>query len=99
MIAKSEGSNPSRMRVTFSIPPSLWATEAHLVGDFNNWDRRSHPLVRSSLHSAWQITLELERRNQYQYRYLLEGRKWCNDSNADRYVPNPFGGTNSVVET
>ena len=99
MITKGEGSTPSRMTVTFSIPPSLWATMVHLVGDFNNWDLRSHPLVRSNMHSEWQITLELDRGRQYQYRYLLDGHRWCNDCNADRYVANPFGGSNSVVET
>jgi hypothetical protein len=51
------------------------------------------------MHSEWQVTLELLRGRQYQYRYLLNGREWCNDCNADQYVANPFGGENSVVET
>ena len=35
----------------------------------------------------------------YQYRYLLDRTRWCNDWQADRYVPNIFGGDNSVLDT
>jgi 1,4-alpha-glucan branching enzyme len=99
MVAKVKCSAPDKVRVTFDIPACLWAGAVHLVGDFNDWRHDTLPLVRSNLHSAWKLTLELERGKQYQYRYLLDGERWCNDCNADRYVSNPFGGTNSVVET
>ena len=97
MIAKEPASRASHVRVTFSLPPGLWVAEAYLVGDFNDWGRGSLPLDRS-VHNGWRITLELERGRSYQYRYLLDGR-WCNDCNADRYVPGPFGEHNSVVDT
>ena len=35
---------------------------------------------------------------EYQYRYLLDGKRWENDWEADKYVPAPFSNTdNSVV--
>ena len=97
MVTKEPASRASHVRVTFSLPSSIWADQVYLVGDFNDWDRGSLPLERP-MHDGWRITLELERGRSYQYRYLLDGR-WCNDWSADRYVPSPFGGTNSVVET
>jgi len=98
MVMREAGIRPETVRVTFQLPPSQWASTAHVVGDFNNWDPRSHPL-KYSLHNGWRITLELERGRAYQYRFLLNGSRWCNDWNADRYVATPFGGENSVVET
>ncbi|MBC7235818.1 MAG: isoamylase early set domain-containing protein [Chloroflexi bacterium] len=98
MITKQPGSSPNTVRITFSIPSHLWATEVHLVGDFNNWDRRSLPLEHT-MHDGWRINLELPRGRAYQYRYLLDGAKWCNDCNADGYISNVFGGVNSVIET
>ena len=98
MITRRPGTTPDMVQVEFSIPVGLWATRVTLVGDFNGWSRSAHPLVHS-LHNGWRITLELERGHAYQYRYLLEDREWCNDSNADGYAPNPFGGDNSIVRT
>ncbi|NLG49235.1 MAG: glycoside hydrolase [Chloroflexi bacterium] len=98
MITKSKGSGPNTIRVTFEIPPYLWANTVHLVGDFNDWRLDAMPLEHLD-DSGWQITLELERNQSYQYRYLLDGSDWANDSNADRYVHNPFGGENSVIDT
>ena len=33
----------------------------------------------------------------YRYRYLLDGTRWENAWDADDYVPNPYGGDDSVV--
>lgn len=99
VITKREGTSPHTVSVTFEIPSSIWAESVHLVGDFNNWDMYSLPLARANAHSNWRITLELERGRSYQFRYLLDRKKWSNDYDADHYASNPFGGENSVVET
>jgi 1,4-alpha-glucan branching enzyme len=98
MATKEPGTTPDRVRVTFNIPPSVWADEVHLVGDFNDWDPRSLPLERSN-HDGWRVTLELPRGRTFHYRFLLDGTRWCNDWGADRFAPNPYGGDNSVLET
>jgi 1,4-alpha-glucan branching enzyme len=99
MITKRAGSRAGRVAVTFQLPESIWAESVHLVGDFNDWNRRSHPLTRSRDDATWQITLELDQGKSYQFRYLVNGADWQNDWNADRYVPNPYGGENSVLDT
>ncbi|HUT15667.1 MAG TPA: isoamylase early set domain-containing protein [Anaerolineae bacterium] len=99
MITKNTGNKPDTVLVTFQLPASIWAETVHLVGDFNGWNRSSHVLTRSKDDEAWQITLELEKGRVYQFRYLVDGTNWQNDWHADRYVPNPFGGDNSVLET
>ena len=48
MIHKSLETNAGKpvMQVTFCLPNSYWADKIHLVGDFNDWNRSSHPLAR-----------------------------------------------------
>ena len=99
MIIKKEGSKPGTMLVTFRLHKSVMADSVHVVGDFNNWNRHSHPMERAEDDDMWELTLELEKGNTYQFRYLIDGNNWQNDWHADRYVPNPFGGENSVIET
>ncbi|NJO82703.1 MAG: glycoside hydrolase family 13 [Blastochloris sp.] len=86
-----------KVRVTFSMPASIWADTIHLVGDFNDWDTSSTPL-RLGDH-GWSVCLELDVEQAYQYRYLVNGSDWYNDWRADSYVPNEYGGDNSVVIT
>ncbi|MFQ5812844.1 MAG: isoamylase early set domain-containing protein [Anaerolineae bacterium] len=97
MIRKAASPRAGKVLVTFEIPASLWATQVHLIGDFNKWDWTAHPLTQRRSDSAWVITLELDAGQAYQFRYLSDGQRWCNDCQADGYAPNPYGGDNSVV--
>ena len=97
VVAKGVGSDSEVISVLFRFPTAIWAESVNLVGDFNNWNRRAHPLFPSK--DSWYVSLDLKRGRAYQYRYLLNGAQWCNDCNADVYVPNLFGGHNSVIET
>ena len=100
MLTKVAVEEKGVIRVTFSYPGESWAETVHVVGDFNNWDRHSLPLARSRQGDEdWEITIDLEAAKAYQFRYLINGTTWVNDCNADDYVSNPFGGSNSVVAT
>ncbi len=99
MITKTPSSKPGYVLVTFELPSAIWAEKVNLVGEFNDWNRASHPLQQSRDDSVWRITLELPRGREYQFRYLVNDTDWHNDWQADKYVPNPFGGDNSVVVT
>lgn len=85
-------------RVTFTLPNSTWADAVYLVGDFNGWNRTSHPLQRDR-DEHWRITTYLDLGRAYQFRYLRDGEEWMNDNQADAYVSNPHGTSNSVVIT
>lgn len=89
----------TKCKVTFEAPESAeGAEEVYLVGDFNNWDERA-TLMEKKKGDRFTITLDLELNREYQYRYLINGKDWHNDTQADRYVPNPFSEYNSVVST
>ncbi len=53
--------------------------------------------MRRQQDGSWSATLELDPGREYEFRYLVDGKSWVNDDAADAYVPNPFGGDNSVV--
>ena len=84
-------------QVTFHLPEGIEATKASVAGDFNDWDESANPLKKAK--GVWKTTLELEQGQQYQFRYLVNGREWHNDEAADKYVPNDVGSDNSVVVT
>ena len=98
MITKQPLPN-GKVAVTFEMPASIWADSVYLAGDFNEWNSQSHPLKQRRSDEGWEITLELDAGRAYQFRYLVNGSDWHNDWKADDYVPNPFGGDNSVVKT
>ena len=39
----------------------------------------------------------MEKGREYQYKFVINGETWVDDPEADKYVGNEFGGTNSVV--
>lgn len=85
-------------RVTFTLPNSIWADAFYLVGDFNDWNRTSHPFPQDR-EGHWSITVDLELGRALQFRYLRDGEEWMNDNQADAYVPNLYGSDNFVVVT
>jgi 1,4-alpha-glucan branching enzyme len=94
----------TKCKVTFEAPASIaeGATNIYLVGDFNEWDERSTLMEKKDEKkkgTKFTITLDLDLGREYQYRFLVDGKRWENDWDADKYVPNPFSGDNSVVNT
>lgn len=82
--------------VRFTLPAEVQAGTVALCGEFNNWSAQDIRLERGGDRS-WQATAALEPGRSYRYRYLLDGERWENAWQADRYVPNPYGSTDSVV--
>lgn len=74
------------------------ATKVQLLGDFNNWDESVEPMTALKSND-FTATLELEAGKEYQFRYLVDGNIWKNDTQADSLVANSFGAENSVVST
>jgi 1,4-alpha-glucan branching enzyme len=86
-------------KVTFRISEEIGnsAGTAHVVGEFNNWDFFSTPMKKLKK-GAFTATLNLEKGREYQFRYLLDNKKWENDASADGFTPTPFGDSeNSVI--
>ena len=85
-------------KVTFTLP-KLAAPEAKSVaiaGDFNDWNS-SVTLMKKLKNGDFKATLELPCKREYRFKYLVDDNRWENDWTADKYIPNAFGGDDSVV--
>lgn len=79
---------------------SLEAPEAEsvaVVGDWNGWDPEKNRMSDSNNDGIWELRLKLEKGGEYQYQFLINGKKWIPDPSAPLKVKDGFGGTNSVL--
>ncbi|HUN04498.1 MAG TPA: DUF4332 domain-containing protein [Niabella sp.] len=87
-------------KITFNLPAEALgeATEALLLGDFNNWSLEEAIKLSVQKDGSLKASVLLEEGKSYQFRYLLNDGRWINDWNADDYVHNTvFGVQNSVI--
>ena len=80
-----------KCKVTFELSAEAanGAEKVWLAGDFNSWSSLDTPMKKNK-DGSFSVQLTLETGNEYQFRYLLDGKKWENDWNADKYIPAPY---------
>ena len=93
---KSRGAK-GRASVTFTLDPGVGAQTAAVCGEWNNWSADADVMCRDA-EGGFSVTVDLEAGRAYRFRYLLDGQRWDNDWAADAYLPNSFGGDDSVVD-
>ena len=93
---KSRGAR-GRVSVTFTIDPGVGAQSAAVCGEWNDWSADAD-VMRRDAEGGFSTTVDLEAGRAYRFRYLLDGERWDNDWVADAYLPNGFGGDDSVVD-
>ena len=93
---KSRGAG-GRGSVTFIIDPGVGAQSAAVCGEWNDWSADAD-VMRRDAEGGFSTTVDLEAGRAYRFRYLLDGERWDNDWAADAYLPNDFGGDDSVVD-
>ena len=71
------------------------ADSVAVVGDFNEWSSNATPMKKLKS-GVWKADLALDE-GEYEFRYLVNGQEWLNDSETN-VRPNRFGTVNSVVE-
>ena len=96
MIAKTYSKTASKCRVTFRLPEKAAAKEVSVLGEFNNWDPTTHPLIPRK-NGTFSTTVSLESGQSYRFRYLADGDQWLNDDEADGLDLNRFGSLDSVL--
>jgi 1,4-alpha-glucan branching enzyme len=87
-------------KVTFRFPKGLAddAETVALVGSFNNWDPAACQMTPVKA-GGFTIQLDLGKDKSFEFRYVVDGKDWYNDPEADSYVPNGFGEENGIVIT
>ena len=100
MLSKSYTKSGKSCRVTFKLPPELVpqkAKSAALVGEFNEWNAKSHPLKKRK-DGSFSTTVSLDAGRSYRFRYLFPANTWVDDDAPDAHVKNEFGGRDCVVK-
>ena len=82
-----------RQRVMFSLDATE-AKEVNLMGDFNNWNPKMHPMKNDG-NGIWSKTVMLYP-GEHEYKFLVDG-DWREDPQNDQSCPNCFGTQNSVL--
>ncbi len=80
-------------RVVFSLEAPE-AKEAFLVGDFNDWNTKKHPMKRDK-RGDWEKIVMLPP-GTYEYKFLVDG-EWWNDPRNQAFSQNCFGTQNNVM--
>jgi 1,4-alpha-glucan branching enzyme len=98
MLKKVRGDQLGTVEVTFELTPAVVADSAAVVGEFNGWLVEANPMERGD-DGVFRTTIQLEVGWEYRFRYVIDGERWINAWDADDYLPNDYGGDDSVVST
>ncbi|PID59868.1 MAG: glycoside hydrolase family 13 [Ignavibacteriae bacterium] len=88
-------------KVSFTIPAELGANykRANLVGTFNNWNEKSLKMKKLVKDGSFSLVVDLELDKEYEFKYLLDGKVWLTEKDADKQVTTHFGDSqNSVIK-
>lgn len=94
MAETKSGQKTPKKRVTFAIE-APGAKEVDLVGDFNHWTPKKHPMAKDK-NGTWKKALMLEP-NVYEYKFLVDG-EWRQDVLNSRTRLNCFGTVNNILQ-
>jgi len=75
------------------------AESVKIIGEFNDWNLEAPTAMKKLKSGDFSCTIDLASGRDYQFRYLVDGKKWINDENADTYLPSPFPGIDNSVIT
>src|SRR3954468_1385134 len=94
-----KGCGPGRAVVSFRLPPEAAGAGAVVAGEFNDWSLTATPMAPDPEQPGWLVAhVELTVGRRYRFRYILDGRRWINDWQADDYEHNAHGGEASVID-
>ncbi len=82
-----------KRRVTFTLEVKE-AGNIALMGDFNNWNEKTHPMKKDAGY-IWKKTVFLNS-GRYEYRFLVDG-EWQNDLKNNQLCKNRFGTYNNFI--
>jgi len=82
-----------KKRISFKLNASE-AHEVSIVGDFNNWNPKTH-VMKKDKKGVWSKTILIPQ-GRYEYKYFVDGEWWLDPEN-NQTVQNTFGSANNVL--
>lgn len=74
------------------------AREVSVVGNWNRWNPEAQKLEDPDGDGVWEIEIHLNKGEEHQYQFLIDGENWIPDPEAPLQVEDGFGGVNSVLQ-
>jgi 1,4-alpha-glucan branching enzyme len=93
-MVKPAKSRIQRKRVILTLEAPN-AEAVFLMGDFNQWDQKIHPMKKEG-DGIWKKIIMVPP-GRYEYRFLVDDQ-WWNDPTNDQICLNCFGTVNNVIE-
>lgn len=97
MLKRRKISGSNTVKVSFILTADDSRLPASVVGDFNDWDPDSDPMVRRS-NGTFSAVVSLVAGATYRFRYRSADGTWFNEEAADGYETNVHGSTDCLVE-
>ncbi|HNR06743.1 MAG TPA: isoamylase early set domain-containing protein [Saprospiraceae bacterium] len=87
-------------KVTFKVEAEkvLKAKKVELLGSFNDWKSSKEAVMKKLKDGSFTKTLDLSSPQEYQFKYVIDGKVWEVEPHADRLEYNGYGADqNSVI--
>lgn len=95
MLKKRFFKTKDECEVTFELA-DLDARNVALVCEANGWS----PIeMRKSRKGDFRTRVRFPKERRFQFRYLVDERRWVNDDDADAFERNEFGSENGILDT
>jgi len=72
------------------------ADSVSVAGDFNDWNQSATPLTRTAA-GLWTTEITAPRLGRFEYKFIINGRRWLEDPSNGMKAPDNHGGLNSVL--
>lgn len=72
------------------------ADSVAVAGDFNNWSEVATPLARNDS-GLWSTEIIIPRSGRFEYKFVVNERRWIEDPSNGMKALDKFGGFNSVI--
>ncbi len=98
MITKSLSPKGRSVRVMFSFPAAEATESVVIAGSFNDWSVTRHAMALNRRRGIWHKRVSFRPGTRVEFRYLIDGKRWANEADADATAPTPYFSENSVLE-
>lgn len=72
------------------------ADTVSVAGDFNEWSQIASPLERNGS-GLWSTEIVAPRAGRFEYKFIVNGKRWIEDPSNGLKAPDNYGGLNSVL--
>jgi 1,4-alpha-glucan branching enzyme len=94
MVQKTYYKTKDYCKVKFSLKAEQAETIA-ILGLNSDW--KTSVIMSRKKDGSFSADVNLPKESTHEFKYLVNETLWLNDPEADKEVPNEFGGSNSVI--